>query len=238
MKEDRVAEAGDPTGVSRDGALLVAEGLGRRSPKTGEWLVRDVAFLLRSGECVAVAGPTGSGKTVLLRALALLDPLDAGAVRWRGEPVPPADTPAFRSQVMYLHQRPALFPGTVEENLRAPFALRVHRGATPDRDRMLRLLEEAGRSGDFLDRQERDLSGGERQLVQLTRALLLDPAVLLLDEPTAALDSRTTSSVEGLVRRWLQESRGERALVWVSHDESQLGRMATRTVEVDHPQAQ
>jgi putative ABC transport system ATP-binding protein len=213
-------------------AVLEARGVGRREPSGSKWLFRAVSLEIETGERVALVGPTGSGKTLLLRALALLDPLDAGTILWDGRPVAAADVPAFRRQAICLHQRPVLLSGTVEENLRYPFTFRVHRGREFDRDRVLRLLSEVGRDESFLDKLDRDLSGGERQIVALIRAMQLAPAMLLLDEPTAALDPETTRAVETLVPHWFDGQPGRRSLVWVSHDSEQVRRMADRVLAI------
>ena len=183
---------------------------------------------MRPGDRLGVLGPSGAGKTVLLRAIALLDPLDEGSIRWDGGAVRGEAVPEYRKQVIYLHQRPALLEGTVEDNLRHPFTLAAHRDRAFDPGRAEDLLARLGRDRGFLAKNSRDLSGGESQLVGLIRALQLDPAVLLLDEPTASLDPATTAAVEGMLGDWLAAEPDGRALVWVSHDAEQARRMTGR----------
>ena len=171
-------------------------------------------------------GPSGAGKTLLLRALALLDLLDEGQVRWNGRVIRCETVPAYRGTVLYLHQRPTLFEGNVEANLRLPFSLKVHRHRRFDRDRVINLLNELGRDVSFLEKSHRDLSGGEAQIVALLRAVQLDPTVLLLDEPTASLDRDAAKATEVLLSRWHAEGAGRRAYVWVTHDSEQAERVA------------
>ncbi len=213
-------------------AAIELDGIGRRNPKADGWLIEGVSLSVRGGDRLGVLGPSGAGKTVLLRAMALLDPLDAGAVLWHGKTVRSEGVPRFRKQVIYLHQRPALFDGSVEDNLRLPFALRAHRDRGFDRKRALDLLAALGRDAEFLAKPSRRLSGGEGQLVALVRAIQLEPAVLLLDEPTASLDSPTAQAFERVIENWLSAGAGGRAFVWVSHDLEQTRRMTTRQVHL------
>jgi len=214
------------------GLLLEAEGLSRRNERDGGWLFSGLTLGVAPGERLALVGPTGSGKSLLLRALALLDPADEGELRWRGRPVPDARVPAFRHHVIYLHQRPAFREGSVEEVMRFPFSLREHRGARFDRDGTVARLEDLGWGASFLDKPVRYLSGGESQVVALLRAVQLDPEVFLLDEPTAALDAAATDRVERLVGSWLEAGAGERACIWVSHDRGQAARMSDRVLSL------
>ena len=211
---------------------IEAAGIGRRDRKSGSgaWLIRDVCVSLGFGERLGVFGPSGAGKTVLLRAIALLDPLDEGSILWDGRVVRGDSVPEYRKRVIYLQQRPALLDGTVEENLRHPFTLRAHRGRAFDPIRAEALLARLGREPGFLAKVSRDLSGGESQLVGLIRALQLDPAVLLLDEPTASLDPAAAGAVEGLLDEWLAAEPDGRALVWASHDADQARRMTDRRI--------
>lgn len=213
--------------------LLEGRSLGRRGrdPAAGGWLLRDVSVALEPGDRVAVVGPSGAGKTLLLRALALLDPVDEGTVLWRGEAIADEAVPGFRRRAVYLHQRPALLEGSVEANLRRPFAFATAGGGY-DPDRVRALLEVLGRGEAFLQKRIVDLSGGEGQIVAFLRALQLAPPVLLLDEPTAALDREAGAAIERLVRRWYDERSGERAFVWVSHDPEQSGRVTGRTLRL------
>lgn len=213
--------------------LLEAQAIGRVAFDTRKSLLRDVSLRVFAGDRLAIAGPSGAGKTLLLRALALLDPIDEGRVLWHGQPIEPGQVPDFRRQVVYVQQRPAMIEGSVEENLRLPFSFRVHAADRYHHDRVLAMFQSIGRGGDLLGRKGRDLSGGEAQIVALVRVLQLDPTMLLLDEPTAALDAAAVEAIERLVTAWHEQAGAGRALIWVTHDAKQAVRVAKRTLTMD-----
>ncbi|WP_322030036.1 ATP-binding cassette domain-containing protein [Paraburkholderia sp. J76] len=208
--------------------LVESRQIARRDAQRGQWLLHPTDFAMRAGERAVLTGPSGSGKSVLLRALALLDPLDGGEVRWHGQPVARGRMVQYRRHIAYLRQRPALLDGSVEDNLRYPYTLAVYRDARFDAARASALFAATGRSSDFLARDTAGLSGGEAQIVALVRVLQLDPEALLLDEPTASLDPESARTVEALVAGWFDEARTTRATVWVSHDPAQAQRVGER----------
>lgn len=199
--------------------------------RTRRFLFRHLDLDLAPGERLAVTGGSGTGKTLLLRALVRLDPVDEGRVYFRGREVGGRNVPAFRSRVVLLHQRPSSLADTVEADLRGAFSLRCRRDATFHRDRAAALFTALGRDETFLSRSTQVLSGGESQLVALVRALLLEPEVLLLDEATASLDPTTTAAAELLIRDYL--AAGERACLFVAHDPAQVERLSTRRLAVE-----
>jgi putative ABC transport system ATP-binding protein len=213
-------------------ALLEARHIGRLHPDRQRWLLRDVSLAIQGGDRLAVAGPSGAGKTLLLRAIALLDPVDQGQILWKSQAVRHERVPRLRAKAIYLHQRPTLFDDTVEAAVRQPFALRAHREKRFDRDRAVTQLARLGRDASFLDQRVANLSGGEAQLTALVRALQLEPAILLLDEPTSALDPETTAAVEDLLVGWVAEAPSSRAWAWVTHDAAQAARIAARTLRM------
>lgn len=208
--------------------FVLADGIARRDAARGQTLLQPTTFALYAGDRVAITGPSGSGKSVFLRALALLDPLDAGLVLWHGAPVERAALARYRRNVAYIRQRPALLDGSVEDNLRYPFELRAYRDVRFDRARAASLVAQAGRGDDFLDKSASELSGGEAQIAALIRVLQLAPEVLLLDEPTASLDPQSAHAIEGLVHAWFDAEPRRHALIWVSHDRAQAERMSAR----------
>ena len=213
--------------------LLEARGIGRRRPDNGGWLLEDASLTVSAGMRLSIVGPSGSGKTLLLRAMAMLDPLDSGEIRWQGRTVRREATPSFRKTVLYLHQRAALLEDTVEAAVRRPYGLAVHRRKSFDRDRVVDLLGQLGRDPAFLAKSVGDLSGGEIQITALVRAVQLDPTVLLLDEPTSALDPQTAAAVESLLGRWITDGPSGRAMLWVSHDAQQARRVSDRTMVME-----
>ncbi|MEM6519307.1 MAG: ATP-binding cassette domain-containing protein [Cyanobacteria bacterium P01_C01_bin.70] len=193
----------------------------------GRWIWQNLSFDLFPGDRLAVVGPSGAGKSLLLRALAGLDPIQSGQITFQRQSLSSLDMPQFRSQVIYLHQQPALSEGSVESNLQQVYKLAIHRNSTYDRSRILAYLSRLGRSADFLDRSVEQLSGGERQVVACLRSLQLSSRVLLLDEPTASLDKATTEQLETLIAHW-QQTDSLKAYVWISHDPAQIERVAAR----------
>lgn len=204
--------------------LLEARAVCRNGPNSRP-LLDGVSLRLAAGDRVGIVGPTGAGKSLLLRALARLDPIDAGEILWQGQPIHGWDVPKFRARVTYLRQQPALLSGTVEDNLRLPFSLRVHGDRVFDHQRVAKWLTEVGRDESFLAKSGGELSGGEAQLAAMLRALQLDPQVLLFDEPTAALDAAAAQSIEQLISAWIEKWPDERAYILVSHDAQQAERM-------------
>jgi len=163
-----------------------------------------------------VAGPSGSGKSTLLRLCNRLEVPSAGTVCHRGTDVAERDPLELRREVAMVFQRPVTFAGTVLDNLRE---------ADPDCDaaRGAELLERAGLSEPFLERDAGELSGGEAQRACLARALATDPRVMLMDEPTSALDAKASGVLEQLARQLVDDGT---PVVWVTHSEEQMRRLA------------
>ena len=196
-------------------------------------LLDKVSLSVSAGEKWAVTGPTGSGKTLLLRALALLDPIDEGALHWKGGAIAADQFPQYRSDVIYLHQRAVLVDGTVEDNLRQPFKLKSSNHKTFDRDATVDRLARLGQNASFLEKSAKELSGGEAQIVAILRAIQLNPSALLLDEPTSAMDATTVVAFESLMSDWIAESPTQRAYVWVSHDPRQVTRVSDHELQLN-----
>ena len=209
--------------------MLQAFNLTRTSDR--HTLLDNASVAVNAGERIALTGASGSGKTVLLRALALLDPIDSGTVQWNGADIDDADVPRFRSRVMYLHQQPAAREGTVESVLKEPFQLQIHQERAFFRQQIVGWLDQLGKSKSFLNQSHVDLSGGESQIVALLRAMQLNPNVLLLDEPTSALDAETTHKVESLLVDWVRTT-DDRAFLWITHDVQQAERISNRAIRI------
>lgn len=172
----------------------------------------------------ALFGPSGSGKTTLLRLCNRLEVPDSGRVCFQGQDIAGLDPLRLRRQVGMVFQRPSPFPGTVADNLRI---------AAPDADvaTMDRVLDSVALTGDWLQRNASELSGGEAQRVCLARTLITRPEALLLDEPTSAVDSAAARMIEQAARRLAGEGV---AVLWVTHDAAQVERIADRVLRIEH----
>jgi thiamine transport system ATP-binding protein len=191
----------------------------------GRRILDDVSLAAERGETVAVLGPSGSGKTTLLRAIAGLQPVDAGSIEVAGEDV--TRTPAHERGVGMMFQDYALFPH-LDVGRNVEFGLRVRRTAAQDRRRRVDEVLEMVRLGGYQRRSISTLSGGERQRVALARALATAPSVLLLDEPLGALDRNLREQLLLDLQELFHDL--DLAVVYVTHDQSEALALADRVV--------
>lgn len=205
--------------------VLRAEGLGRRVGDVS--ILHDISFELRASDFLAVTGPSGSGKSSLLRLLNRLDEPTEGTVHIGGRDYRDMAPRELRRRVGLVSQRPFLFPGSVGHNVAfGP----TERNEEVDDSLVPGLLARVGLAG-YEHRDVTHLSGGESQRVSLARTLANSPEVLLLDEPTSALDERAVMDVERLICSVLAEP--SLSGIVVTHDLDQAARMATRVMIVE-----
>ncbi|PXX70776.1 phosphate ABC transporter ATP-binding protein (PhoT family) [Nocardia tenerifensis] len=171
-------------------------------------LLVDSDAILPGGRCTAVVGPSGTGKTTLLRLFNRLGEPSSGRILLDGDPITALDVLALRRRVGLVPQRPILLSDIVGDEVR------VGREDLPT-ERVPALLSRVGLPESFAGRRCAELSGGEAQRVCLARALAVEPDVLLLDEPTSALDPEAAAVIAELVRGHV-EAGGSAILV--SHD--------------------
>jgi tungstate transport system ATP-binding protein len=182
------------------------------------------ALEVRPGEILAVIGPNGAGKSTLLRVLGLLERADQGRVLFRGEPVTPGRGLAVRRRLASVFQDALLADATVADNV----ALGLRFRGAPAREaapRVSRWLDRFG-IGALAGRQARSLSGGEARRAALARALVLEPDLLLLDEPFSALDQPTRESLIADLGPILRS--GHAGVVLVTHDRAEALALADR----------
>lgn len=206
--------------------LLEARGLTRRY---GGRVVVDVDRLdVRHGEVVAVLGPNGAGKSTLFRLLLGLERPQAGELRLDGQLFSPGDERA-RRRLIGVFQKPHLFRGTVEDNLR--FGLRATGVPRAEWDaRIDGTAAELGLDG-LKGADAGRLSGGEVQRVALARALVLEPAVLMLDEPTASLDVTVRRRFREELGQVMRERAG--SVILITHDPSDAFDLADRVAVLE-----
>ena len=186
-------------------------------------VLHDITMQVREGETLVLMGPSGGGKSSLLRCLNRLEEPQQGRILLRGQDIREIPVIELRRRVGMIFQKTSPFEGTVAENIAYGPALR---GETLSRERILALMEAAALDVDLIDRPASALSGGQEQRLAIARALANEPEVLLLDEPTSALDPVATHNVEAALLR-LRVQMGL-TMVWVSHSVEQARRVADR----------
>lgn len=213
--------------------VLQAETVSRvfRSAAGDVVAVRDADLAVEAGELVVIAGRSGAGKTTLLTMLGGLDTPTSGRVLIDGADLadPVTDVPALRgSRIASIFQTAGLIPVlSAAENVEVP--LRIRRVDPAERDRRVAdALRDVGLS-DAAEQRPGELSGGQQQRVGIARALVMQPGILLADEPTAQLDSETGAQIMDLIARLVHE-RGTAAVV-ATHDQAMLAR-ADRVFEL------
>ena len=175
------------------------------------------SFTINAGECVVVQGASGAGKTLLMRAVADLDP-NEGTISVNGVDRRSMTGPEWRHLVGYVPAEPGWWAECIADHF-------------PNLAQAQNLAVRLNLSNDVFNRLVSQASTGERLRLALVRALCATPTVLLLDEPTAALDHTGTLLVEALIRERLGQGL---AVLWTTHDTEQAARMATRTLVIDN----
>lgn len=199
--------------------------------RSGRTVLDVPSLVIRAGERVAVTGPVGAGKSTLLMAAAGLVRLDAGRVSLFGESYHwgrPPGALRLRRRLALVAQDPCLFATTVRGNLLEGLKYR----GFPRTDRAARCdawIDHLG-LGDLANRSAGELSGGEQRLVALGRALVLQPELLLLDEPTTHLDRALLPRVEHLLTQVLPPTT---TVILATHDPAQASRLAGRRLAMD-----
>jgi NitT/TauT family transport system ATP-binding protein len=190
--------------------------------ESGVLALSDISFLVGEGEFIAVVGPSGCGKSTLLKILAGLLPQTAGEANLKGSPI---EGP--RRDIGVVFQSPVLFPWrSVLGNVMLPADVqRLDKDEM--RKRALDLIKLVGLSG-FEDRYPRELSGGMQQRVGIVRALIHDPAILLMDEPFGALDAMTRESMNVELQRIWMERR--KTVLFITHSTAEAVYLADRVI--------
>src|SRR5688572_30517177 len=191
-------------------------------------VVRDLDIDIMAGEFLTLLGPSGSGKTTTLMMLAGFEAATAGEILLDGRPI--TRVPPYRRNIGVVFQNYALFPHmSVAENVAFPLEVRrKSRGETAER--VKRALASVSLEG-FEDRLPAQLSGGQQQRVAVARALVFDPALVLMDEPLGALDKQLREQMQYELKRLHQ--RFGITIVYVTHDQSEALTMSDRIAVFD-----
>jgi len=185
---------------------------------------------LNSNELIPISGISGCGKSTLLRTVSGLSPIQDGTIRIFGKLLHDYHIPSLRKKCVYLHQHPVMFPGSVEFNILAPFSFKTMKQSTPDHSNLVELLESVGLQKKILSSDAGSISGGEAQRVALVRGMLINPSILLLDEPTASLDADSSECVIAFLLKWVKDAG--RGILWVVHERDVIEKLAIRPLHL------
>ena len=186
-------------------------------------ILKEINLTIEQGSVLALIGPTGSGKTTLLRLVNLLERPSSGQIIFKGQKVsgrPESELLAPRRSMAMVFQKPVMFKAKVQENV--SFGLKMR--GRDDREKVREALSAVGLAG-YESRDASTLSGGEMQRIALARALVLEPELLLLDEPTANLDPNSAAAID----RLLQGLAGRKTtVILATHNMREAMKLASR----------
>jgi tungstate transport system ATP-binding protein len=205
--------------------FLNINGLGKRIGQAE--ILQDINLTVERGETMGLIGPTGSGKTTLLRIVNLLEEPTVGSISFDGKEVsnrPEKERIAARRRMSMVFQKPVMFKASVMENVSYGLKMRGGPDAARRNEKTKEALAAVGLSG-YERRDANTLSGGEMQRVALARAIILQPELLLLDEPTANLDPRTAASIDRLLQNLAEE---DTTVILATHNMQQCLRLSNR----------
>jgi lipoprotein-releasing system ATP-binding protein len=196
-------------------------------------VLHGVSFTLQRGEFAALIGPSGSGKSTLLNIVGLLEPMTSGSYRIQGEEVAALDDAGLtlrrRTTIGFVFQFHHLLPAfSALENVTLPSLMREGRVSPQHRERARAMLAAVG-LGAAMAKRPGELSGGMQQRVAIARALVMEPPVVLADEPTGNLDRASSDEVFALMRRMHAELKT--SFLIVTHD-PRLAERCDRTIEM------
>jgi len=180
-----------------------------------------VSGSVASGNILVVHGYSGSGKSTLLRILARLHPCEGGEAYLEGKSWLHIPATIWRASVHYLAQKPVLFEGSVASNLFKPFETRLLSKKRPAPEAARGYMKKLLLKESLWEQDARTLSGGEAARLAFIRALLIDPKVMLLDEPPAALDEESRRALHLALSQWLEGP--SRAAIMVTHNDDYEG---------------
>lgn len=186
---------------------------------------------IETGTIYSLIGPNGAGKTTLLQILAFLDTDYRGALTFCDRPVDNTSKQLLdlRRRVVLVDQYPLLFTGSVWKNVE--FGLKVRKVSAKERkDRIESILELVGMTA-FSQADARTLSGGETKRIALARALVLDPEVLLCDEPTANVDKENQKIILNILAQMVKEKK--KTIIFSTHSLSQVQQLAEQTIHLE-----
>ena len=189
--------------------------------------VKGLSVEIREGELVCLLGPSGCGKSTTLSMIAGLEPPTKGDIFFDGKRVNQVE--AEDRDIGMVFQNYALYPHmTVGRNIEFP--LRMRHIAKAQREERVRAVAGMMQIEDLLNRRPSQLSGGQQQRVAIARALVAKPAIVLADEPTGNLDSKTSADVLGLLQRTSREF--DQTLVMITHNNA-IAQLADRIVRIE-----
>lgn len=189
--------------------------------KQEKTILSSISLEIPAGSIFILIGPSGSGKSSLLRLLNRLDAPTSGRILYKDQPIESYPVQELRKEVGMLFQHPVMINGTVRDNI--ALGHKLQKKDLPE-EKVLELIERVGLEKDLIDKDASVLSGGQKQRVALARTLANGPKVLLLDEPTSALDPGAVVQVRETL---IQQAKRGITLVWVTHDMDVASDVAT-----------
>lgn len=190
-------------------------------------ILKDITISINSGDYISIVGPSGCGKSTFLKLCCHLISPTEGSISYKNKSVMEHNPMELRKNVAYCFQTPYLFGQTVLDNISFPGSIR---GAKTDLKRVEELFLLFNLDKEYLHKEVKNLSGGEKQRIALIRTLLFQPEILLLDEVTSALDVDNTLIVENVMKSLNQDGT---TILWVTHNIEQSKKNANKILTIE-----